>query len=169
MKKIIFGLLLLTFQMGIAQQIAYIETEKIIEKMPEYKVVTDEIDAQIKIWEAEVEAKFKKVEDLYQDYVKNESLFPDDVKQEKQQEIFDAENLAKEYREEKFGREGELQALQNSKLKPLQDSILQTAEKIGKENNYDYIFNKTAESNWIYTNPDHNLTDLVIAELGLEN
>jgi outer membrane protein len=167
MKKIVLGILVLAFQIGIAQNIAYIETKKIIEKMPEYKQASDEIDAQIKLWEDEVEAKFKKVEDLYQDYVKNETLFPDDVKQEKQQEIIDAENQAKEFREQKFGKEGELQQLQESKLKSLQDTILQTAEKIGKEKNYDYIFEKSPESNWIYTNPKHDLTELVIAELGL--
>ncbi len=168
MKKIVLGILVLAFQIGTAQNIAYIETEKIIEKMSEYKQASDEIDAQIKLWEDEVEAKFKKVEDLYQDYVKNETLFPDDVKQEKQQEIIDAEKQAKEFREQKFGKEGELQQLQESKLKSLQDTILQTAEKIGKEKNYDYIFEKSPESNWIYTNPKHDLTELVIAELGLE-
>lgn len=168
MKKIVLGILVLAFQIGTAQNIAYIETEKIIEKMSEYKQASEEIDAQIKLWEDEVEAKFKKVEDLYQDYVKNETLFPDDVKQEKQQEIIDAEKQAKEFREQKFGKEGELQQLQESKLKSLQDTILQTAEKIGKEKNYDYIFEKSPESNWIYTNPKHNLTELVISELGLE-
>lgn len=168
MKKIVLGILVLAFQIGIAQNIAYIETEKIIEKMPEYKQASDEIDAQIKLWEDEVEAKFKKVEDLYQDYVKNETLFPDDVKQEKQQEIIDVEKQAKDFREQKFGREGELEKLQESKLKSFQDTILQTAERIAKEKNYDYVFEKSSESNWIYTNPKHNLTELVISELGLE-
>jgi len=167
MKKIALGILVLAFQIGIAQNIAYIETEKIIEKIPEYQQASDEIEAQIKLWEDEVETKFKKVEDLYQDYVKNETLYPDEIKQEKQQEIIDAEKQAKEFREQKFGREGELQQLQESKLKSFQDTILQTAERIAKEKNYDYIFEKSSESNWIYTNPKHNLTELVIAELGL--
>lgn len=168
MKKIVLGIFILSFQLGIAQKMAYIETEKIIEKMPEYKKANDEIDAQIKLWEDEVEAKFQKVDDLYQDYVKNETLFPEDVKQEKQQAIIDAEKQAKDFREQKFGRDGELQQLQDSKLKPLQDTILQTAERIGKEKNYDYIFEKFPESSWIYTNPEHDLTELVIAELGLD-
>ena len=167
MKTIVLGILVLTLQIGIAQNIAYIETEKIIEKMPAYQQASAEIEAQIKLWEEEVEAKFKKVEDMYQDYVKNETLFPDDIKQEKQQEIIDTEKQAKEFREQKFGREGELEKLQESKLKSFQDTILQTAERIGKEKNYDYIFEKSSESNWIYTNPKHDLTELVIAELGL--
>ncbi len=169
MKTIVLGILVIAFQIGLAQNIAYIETDKIIEKMPAYQQATEEIESQISTWEAEVEAKFKKVEDMYQDYVKNESLFPDDIKQEKQEEIIEAEKQAKEYREQKFGKDGDLQLLQESKLAALQDTILNTAQRIGIEKNYDYIFEKSPETNWIYTNPKHNLTDLVIAELGLED
>lgn len=167
MKTIVLGILVIAFQIGLAQNIAYIETDKIIDKMPAYQQATADIESQISIWEGEVEAKFKKVEDMYQDYVKNESLFPDDIKQEKQEEIIEAEKQAKEYREQKFGKDGDLQLLQESKLASLQDSILNTAQRIGIEKNYDYIFEKSPETNWIYTNPKHNLTDLVIAELGL--
>lgn len=167
MKTIVLGILVIAFQIGLAQNIAYIETEKIIEKMPAYQQATAEIDSQIELWEGEVEAKFTKVEDLYQDYVKNESLFPDDVKQEKQQEIIDSEKQAKEFRDQKFGQDGELEKLQMSKLSSLQDSILNTAQRIGIEKSYDYIFEKSPDTKWIYTNPKHNLTELVIAELGL--
>ena len=167
MKTLVLGLLVIAFQIGLAQNIAYIETDKIIEKMPAYQQATEEIESQIKIWESEVEAKFKKVEDLYQDYVKNETLFPDEIKQEKQEEIIDAEKQAKEFREQKFGQDGDLQLLQESKLKSLQDTILHTAQRIGIEKSYDYIFEKSPETNWIYTNPEHDLTELVIVELGL--
>lgn len=167
MKNIILGLLVIAFQFGVAQQMAYIESEKIIDEMPEYQNATTELEQQIKEWETEVEEKFEAVENKYQDYVKNESMFSDDIKQQKQDEIFALERQAKDYREEKFGTDGELQKLQDSKLKPLQDKVMSAAQKVAKENNYDYVFDKMAESNWVWTNPKHNLTDLVIAELGL--
>ena len=167
MKNIILGLLVIAFQFGVAQQMAYIESEKIIDEMPEYQNATKELEQQIKEWEIVVEEKFETVENKYQDYVKNESMFSDDIKQQKQEEIFALERQAKDYREEKFGTDGELQKLQDSKLKPLQDKVMSAAQKVAKENNYDYVFDKMPESNWVWTNPKHNLTDLVIAELGL--
>jgi outer membrane protein len=169
MKKIVFGILMLSFHFGIAQNLAYIETEKIVEEMPAYKQAADEIDEQIITWETEVEAKFKKVEELYQSYVKNESIFPDDIKQEKQEEIIEAEKQAKKYREEKFGQDGELQKLQEAKMKPLQDTIMQTATKIAKEKGYDYVFDKSQDTFWIYTNPEHDLTEFVKTALNKGN
>ncbi len=169
MKTIILGILVFAFQIGLAQNLAYIETDRIIEKMPAYQQASDEIETQINVWEGEVEAKFKKVEEMYEDYVKNESIFPDEIKKEKQDEIIESEKQAKEYREQIFGQDGELQVLQESKLKSLQDSILNTAQRIGIEKEYDYIFEKTPETNWIYTNPEHDLTELVITALGLKD
>ena len=169
MKTIVLGILVFAFQIGLAQNLAYIETDRIIEKMPAYQQASDEIEAQINVWEGEVEAKFKKIEDMYQDYVKNESIFPDEIKKEKQDEIIESEKQAKEYREQIFGQEGELELLQISKLKALQDTILNTAQRIGIEKEYDYIFEKSPETNWIYTNPEHDLTELVITALGLKD
>lgn len=169
MKKVFLILSVLAFNAVLAQRIAYIEVSKIIDKMPEYTAANENIDKQIKSWESEVELKFQEVENLYQDYVKNEMLYPDDVKIEKQNAIVDAEKKAKEFREKIFGKSGELNGMQEQLLKPLEDKIFQTAERIGKENNYEYIFDKRPESSWIYTNPEHNITEKVLTELGLNN
>jgi outer membrane protein len=168
MKKILVALLVMAFNAGIAQRLAYIEIEKIINKMPEYTRANEIIDAQITQWESEVESKFEAVENLYQEYVKNEMLYSADVKSQKQEEIFEAERQAKDFREKKFGKEGELSKLKEQQLKPLQDNIFKAAEKVALANNYDYVFDKPAESNWVYIKPEHNITDKVIAELGIK-
>lgn len=167
MKKIILGLLVLTVNVAISQNMAYIETDKIINKMPEYNQAIEEIDSVVEAWRSEVDKKFAHVEDLYQEYVKAEMLLSGEDKKQKQDEIFEAEKQAKEYREQKFGREGELSKIEDSKLTPIRNAILVTATKIGKEKNYDYVFEKSSESGWIYTNPEHNLTDAVLEKFGL--
>ncbi len=165
MKKVLIAALVLAFHAGIAQRIAYLEIEKIINQMPEYTRANEIIEAQTIQWESEVESKFEAVENLYQEYVKNERMFSDDVKLQKQDEIREAEKLAKEFREQKFGKQGELTKLTEQMIKPLQDNIFKAAEKVATENNYDYVFDKTPESNWIYVKPEHNITEKVIAEL----
>jgi outer membrane protein len=168
MKKVLIVMLVLAFHSGIAQRLAYIEIEKIIKQMPEYKKANETIEAQINQWETEVESKFENVENLYQEYVKNERMYSDDIKLQKQEEITEAERQAKEFREQKFGKKGELTTLKEQQLNPLQDNIFKAAEKVATANNYDYVFDKSPESNWIFVKPEHNITDKVIAELGLK-
>ncbi|MCD4665591.1 MAG: OmpH family outer membrane protein [Bacteroidales bacterium] len=169
MKKTVLSImtLLILTASGISQRVAYIETDKILEEMPEYKSANEQIDAKIEQWEAEVEAKFKEVEQLYNKYVSEEALYSDDIKKQKQDEIFEVEKTAKEFKDQKFGYDGELNQLQELKLKPLYDRINEAAENIAKENNFDYVFNKSVESNWIYLNEEYNITDLVKSKLGL--
>ncbi|MBN2175063.1 MAG: OmpH family outer membrane protein [Bacteroidales bacterium] len=168
MKKIVLIFAILSFQLGFAQKIGYIEMDRILEKIPKFQQVNAEIDSAVDQWQSETDAIYQQVEDLYQQYVQNQSKMSDDMKKKKQDEIFNKENEAKEFREEKFGSEGELYQMQEDLIKPITDGVYKTAENVAKTNGYDYLFEKTQESSWIYTNPDHDLTELVIKELGLE-
>lgn len=160
--------LLIMFQVGFGQKIGYIELDQILSKMESFKKAGEEINTTANLWDSEIETKFQQVEDLYQNYVMNESQMNDQQKKEKQNQIFQAERQANEFKESKFGQQGELIALQEEKLKPIYDSIFEITEKIAREKEMDYVFEKTAESAWIYTNPALNLTDEVIKALGVK-
>jgi outer membrane protein len=167
MKKLALLLLFIGIQFGFAQNVAYIESSKILDKMPEYKEATDELEAQVNKWESELDVKFESIESMYNDYVKTERMMSEEIKKQKQEAIFEAERLANEYKESKFGQDGELFTLQESKLKPSYDKINAASEQVAMENGYDYVFDKSIESNWIYTNPKLDLTEKVLANLKL--
>jgi len=167
MQKIVLILFVLVFQAGFAQKVAYIEMDQILDKMPDFQKASDAIDKQAEQWQSEIDVKFDAVESMYQEYVKNESTYSDQTKQLKQDAIFQAEKQANEYKEEKFGREGEITTLQEEKFKPIYDKVFASAEKIAKEKQYDYVFDKSQQTSWIYTNPDMDLTGDVMKDLGL--
>lgn len=168
MKNVLLILMVLGVQMGFAQKIAYIEVDQILEKMPAFTQANEEINNQVGQWENELDNRFQSIEDLYQAYVMNESRLSDEEKKLKQDEIFEAENQANEYKESKFGTDGDLMKLQEEKLKPIYDQVYNLTEQIAKDSGYDYVFEKSAESSWIYTNPALNITEDVIKALKLE-
>ena len=168
MQKIMLILFLLAFQTGFSQKIAYIEMDVILDKMPEFKQASDAVDKQADQWQSELDTKFDAVESMYQEYVKNESTLSDQAKQQKQEAIFQAEKQANDFKEEKFGRDGEINSYQEEKFKPIYDTVFAAAEKVAKEKGYDYVFDKSQQAAWIYTNPDMDLTQDVINDLGLE-
>ncbi|MBN1338891.1 MAG: OmpH family outer membrane protein [Bacteroidales bacterium] len=168
MKLFVTAILFLSFTGLQAQKIAYVESQKILEQMPEYKKAKEEIDRQKDTWQKEMQTKFNQVEVLYQNYVDYEATYSDQVRKQKQEEIFDAEKKAKEFKEEKFGYEGELFRLQESKLKPFQTKIYEAAKKVADENGYDFVFDKGPETPWIYMSPEHDITFMVNEKLSLE-
>jgi len=167
MKKIILILFVLGVQVGFAQKIAYIEMDNILDKMPEFQKASDEVDQQAKQWQSELDTKFESIESMYQEYVKNESTLSDQMKQQKQETIFQAEKQANDFKEEKFGQEGEIMTLQDEKFKPVYDKVFASAEKVAREKGYDYVFDKSQDAAWVYTNPEMNITEAVLSDLGL--
>jgi outer membrane protein len=167
MKKIILAMLVLGVQLAMAQKVAYIELEKILNKMPSVEEAGNAIDAQASTWEAELDDKFQAIESMYQEYVNSEGSLDNDMKRQKQDAIFKAEAEANEFKEQKFGPEGELGKLQDEKFGPIYDRVYQVAEKVAVDNGYDYLFDKSSDNSWIFTNAEHDLTEKVIIELGL--
>lgn len=170
MKKLI-GLFLLLFVLSAssmeAQKLGYVDTQFILEQMDEYKVAQQEIDATSKKWQEELEAMYQRIEQLYKDYQAEEVLLPDDVKKQRQEGIFAEERKAKEYKQQKFGYEGELLELQNEKIKPVQDKVFAAIEQVANDRKLDIILDKSGNSGILYTNAAFDRTDDVMKKLGL--
>ncbi len=160
-------MLVLSVQLAVAQRVAYIELEKILNKMPAFEEAGKAIDAQASDWEAELDNKFQGIESMYQEYVNSEGTLDNDMKRQKQEAIFKAEAEANDFKEEKFGPEGELGKLQDEKFGPIYDQVYDAAEKVAVGNGYDYVFDKSSDNSWIFTNAEHDLTEKVITALGL--
>lgn len=169
MKKAILGIFItvFTWQFATAQKLAYFESNLVLKDMPAFVKANKELDTIAKQWEAEIEDKFKYVDQLYKSYVKSEGSFSSEVKKQKQEEIFQAEKQAKDLKEIKFGMDGEMHKLQEGKIKPLQETVFSVAKEIAKEKGYDYVFDLSKDNNWIYLNDDYNITELVIEKLGI--
>ena len=169
MKKI-FALALtsLLFTAAWAQRVGFVDSEYIMGQIPEYKTVQDEIEQISQRWQQDLEKKYQDIERMYSDYQAQEVLLPEDVRQQKQNQIFEAEREAKEYREKKFGYSGELFTLQESRVKPIQDRVFRAVDRVAKAKRYDFVFDKSGEVTWLYTNPVYDLTADVLTELGIE-
>ncbi len=152
-----------------AQKIGYIDSEEIMEKLPEYTEAQAEIDRFSQQWQDELEKKYAEIERLYKEYTASEVLLPEDTKKDKQQEIFDAERDAKEYRESKFGYNGDLFQLQTNKIKPIQDRIMRAVKVVAQKKKFAMVYDKAGDVTWLYTDPAYDLSDEVRKELGIED
>ncbi|MEM6263028.1 MAG: OmpH family outer membrane protein [Bacteroidota bacterium] len=167
MKKIIlFCWLAGAIGMLSAQKVGYIDSEKIMAKIPEYQSSQQEIERVSEKWQKQLEEKYAAIEQLYQNYTAQEVLLPEDIKKEKQEEIFKAEREAKEFRESKFGYNGALFLLQESKVKPIQDKLMRAVAVVAKKKRYAFVFDKAGEVTWMYTDGGYDISDDVLEEMG---
>mgnify|MGYP001795514819 CR=1 FL=1 len=169
MKKFLILALFLvgTLTAAQAQKIGYVDTEYILEQMEEYSAAQAEVEQISKKWQEELEKMYEGIEQMDRDYQAEEVLLAEDVKKQRQEAIFQAERKAKEYKQEKFGYDGELYTVQDQKIKPLQDKVYQAIEEVAKERKLDIMFDKSGNSGMLYTNAIFDRTDEVMKKLGL--
>ncbi len=171
MKKqlFLFILLLAISLTTMAQRFAYVDTEYILDNIPEYKAAEREVEELSIQWQSEIENKFAEVDRLYRQYQAEAPLLPDDMKRQKEEEIIQKERAAKELQMQRFGQEGDLFAKRQELIQPIQDRVFQAVEEIASRGNYAVIFDKAGGAAMIYTDIRYDLSDDVLQRMGYRN
>jgi outer membrane protein len=150
-----------------AQRFGYIDTDFILNKMPEYKKAQDEINQLSQAWEKEVQEMAKKIEGMYSALQAEEVLLTEEMKKERTEAIQKKEAELKEYQKKVFGFGGLFFLKKQELIKPIQDKVWDAVDKVCKENSLAIMFDKAGELVMIYTDPRHDYTDFVLDQLGL--
>lgn len=170
MNKVIllFAALCFSFAQVNAQRFAYMDSEYILNKMPEYKKAQESLDKIAADWQKEIESKMKEVEVMYQKFQAEQPLLTDKMKDERIAAIEAKEKEIKDYQKQKFSPNGELFKKRQELIQPVQDKIYDEVQKLAKMKSYDIIFDKSSGASMIYSNPKLNLSDEILKSLGIQ-
>jgi outer membrane protein len=158
---IIFGLNFVN-----AQRFGYIDTDFILNKMPEYKKAQEEVDQLSQLWEKEIVAMSKGIEAMYSSLQAEQVLLTDAMRKERTDAIKKKETELKEYQKKVFGFGGLFFLKKQELIKPIQDKVWDAVDKVAKKNSLAIVFDKSGELVMIYTDPRYDYTDFVLEELG---
>ncbi|PSQ76090.1 MAG: hypothetical protein BRD35_07015 [Bacteroidetes bacterium QH_7_62_13] len=149
------------------QKIGYVDTEYVLNQMPEYSTVQQRLDKLEKQWRTEIQGQEEKVQKLEQEFQARELLYTEQERKQKQQAIRRARKRVEELRQKYFGPDGELYSRQEELMRPLQERILKAAETVATTEGYDYIVDKKGEVLFLYAREEHDLSNQVLRELGI--
>jgi outer membrane protein len=159
-------LMLLTSLVALAQtKVGYIDSQRILAGLPEYKDIQAKLQEESAVWQKEYEGKVKEYQDKRQNYENQKLLLSEDKKKEREKELGEMELKIQSYQQEKFGPQGEIYKRNAELSKPLIDRIQKIIDKVAIKEGYDLVLDATA-GNILYADDRINLTDLVVAELG---
>ena len=170
MKKVLVILLVSFLGMSAvqAQKFAYVDSQYILDNIPEYKAAQNQLDALSKKWQEEIETKIAEVDKLYKAYQTDKVLMPEDLKQRKEEEIMQKEREVKELQKKRFGNKGDLFKKREELVKPIQDKIFNAIEAFAKERGYAIVFDKAGGLTMLYTDAKFDKSDDVLRKLGYQ-
>ena len=149
-----------------AQKFAYVDTQYILDNIPEFTEAQAQLDELSVQWQKEIEAKFAEVDKMYKDYQTQSVLLPDDMKKKKEQEIVEKEKEAKNLQRSRFGKDGDLFKKRQELVKPIQEKIYNAIQELSTSNNYAIVFDKGGSLTMMYANPKYDISDDVLDNLG---
>jgi outer membrane protein len=168
MKKIILvAVIICTFGFGAsAQKYAFVNTDYILDNIPEYADAQAQLDELSIQWQKEIEAKFAEIDKMYKNFQNEAVLLPEDMKKKREEDIVKKEKEAKDLQKKRFAKDGDLFKKRQELIKPIQEKVYNAIEDIAAAENYAVVFDKANNATLIYTNAKYDISEQVLDKLG---
>lgn len=151
---------------GGGQKIVYVDSEYIMDNIPEYADAQAELEALSAQWQKEVKAAFDKVEEMYSKYQTEKLLLSEDQKSAREQAIIAKEQEAKNLQMQYFGSEGQLYQKRTELVQPIQEKIYTAMQEIAQTKNYAFVLDLASGTSVLYASDKNDISDDVLDQLG---
>ena len=170
MKKFIFiSIILFTSTLTLAQlKIGFIDSDNIMDNLPDVQDARQKLDGLIQEWQGELNKMEGEWKTKYDDYEKRKLIMTDQTRSETEAALVQLENQIAQYREKKFGTNGELFQKQDELMKPVQNKIFTVLKEIAEADNYDFVFDRSGDIMILYAKDQYDLTSQVLERLKLK-
>ena len=162
-------LLIVTLMTSIStysQKFAYVDSDYILSKMPEFSQAEEKIDDFSKEWQSEIELAYEEVEQMYRDYQSEQVLLTSEMKTKREEAIMEKEKSVQSLQQKYFGNNGDLYKKRQDLIKPIQDRIFDAIQQLAASNKYSIIFDASSDLIMLYSNPDLDKSDKVLELMG---
>ncbi len=169
-----FGIILSAFFLTISipsfaqLKIGYVDSNTIMDNLPDAQDARQKLDALVKEWQAELNKKEADWKAKYDDYEKRKLIMTDQTRTEMEAELTNMEKDISDYREKKFGNNGELFQKQDELMKPVQNKIFNAIQDIAQDENLDFVFDRSGDVMLLYAKEEYDITNKVLDKLKLE-
>ena len=151
-----------------AQKYACVNVDMVLRSIPDYNQVLNRLNRYTAEWQEELEAKQQEIDLLRQDYQQEAYLLPDNLKQRRQAEITTKETELRALQRQYFGPGGELEQKRAELMKPVQDRVNNAIERVAREKNYAFVFDKSVAGTIVYVSDKYDISNQVLEILGVK-
>lgn len=148
------------------QKIAYVDTDYIMQNIPEYGDAQEEINQMSVRWQKELKTLKDKLDQMKRDYQTESVLLSDDMKNKKEAAIEAKEQELAALQMQYYGPEGELFTKRTELVQPIQEKIYNAISQVAQQKNYAFVIDKASGTTLLYCNDKFDISDDVLDEVG---
>jgi Skp family chaperone for outer membrane proteins len=146
-------------------RIGYIDTEYILQNVPEYQEATMQLDGKVQQWKAEIEQRLSGIDTKKNQLNSERVLLTKELYEERLEDITFEEAEILDYQQKRFGPNGDLMIQKKQLIQPIQDQIFAAVQEIAGNKQYDFIFDKSADVVMLYSAERFDISELVLRSI----
>jgi len=147
------------------QKMAYVDIATIMKEIPEAQEAQRQLDALVDTWQKELQDMENTWQAKFNDYDKRKLILTDQGRARAEKELQELDQRIMQYRDQKFGQNGELFREEDRIMRPIQDIVFDQVRNLGVEQGYDYVFDKSGGVMIIYAKDEYDLTKPAIERI----
>ncbi|MFA5618942.1 MAG: OmpH family outer membrane protein [Weeksellaceae bacterium] len=166
MNKLFLSLLFFGIILPIqAQRFGYVDSDYILENLPQYQQAQSSLEQQTQHWNQEILNRQEALNKRQADFLNEKVLLTDEQIKNEQAEIDAEQREIKLLQEKRYGQNGDLINLRKSLVKPIQDQVWAAVKQVAEKRNYGFIFDKGSNLIMVYTDPKFDISREVLLQL----
>ncbi|MDH7911748.1 OmpH family outer membrane protein [Winogradskyella sp. SYSU M77433] len=165
--KVLFLLIALSFmnfsayaQRGV--RIGYIDTEYILQNVPEFQEASSQLDKKVLQWKSEIEKRLNEIDQKKKELENESILLTKELYEERFEDISFEEAEILDYQQKRFGPEGDLMIQKRQLVEPIQDQIFAAVQEIAESKQFDFVFDKSADVVMLYSAERYDISEQVL-------
>jgi outer membrane protein len=105
---------------------------------------------------------------MYKAYEAEQVMLSDDLKKKREDQLFNKEKDLRDLQRKRFGFEGDLFRKRQELVKPIQDRVYNSVQKLAVQRGYDFVLDKSEGITIIFADPKLDKSEDVLRDLGVK-
>ena len=165
MKKLFIIALMLAPMTAFAQKFGHVNSQDIIQAMPEFTKARTELEALGKQYESDLRSMQDEIQKKAEALEKEQATLPANIKQRREQELQD---MYQKYQQSAQDNQQAMAKEQQEKMQAITSKVLEAIKQVGTAGGYVYIMDLTSGIPYISTTLSTDVTLEVKKKLGLQ-
>ncbi|MCB9357115.1 MAG: OmpH family outer membrane protein [Calditrichaeota bacterium] len=148
-------------------KIGYIDSEAILSQFSDFQEAQRKLQEEEQKYMAEAQSKETVLQTMIEEIQQQSLMLSAEARAEREQKVIEKRRELEQFRVDTWGEGGKLYTRNLELSRPILERVNQVIEKISQQDGYDMVFD-AAGGNIVFALPQHDITELVLAELKKE-
>ena len=156
-------ILLICLSSGIyAQRFGYVDTDYVLNSLPQYAQAQQRLESQANNWAQEIQNHQESLETMLAEFQTEKILLTKNQLTEREQQIVDKRQQIKDLQDQRYGPEGDVISVRRNLVKPIQDQIWNAVKTVAERRKYSFVFDKGSDLVMLYSDPKYDISEEVL-------